>query len=217
MTRSILTAVAVLLGSLLSGCAVSPPDSPARAPAPPARQTQPQTLPEAKTQIQAPLPAVVRGAQVPASPPRVEVPVQRVAPARVETRTNESEQVSNLISYVQTVTTQAAEEQRREAFALNQGLARDNGFVARLRLALLLSMPGTAVSDDARALGMLEPLAAGGPLTHAGALRRFATLVHAQVAERVRDQRRTTQLREQLDALKAMERTLLERGQGRQR
>lgn len=195
----------MLLGAILSGCAVSPSDYPARSPAPPARQTQ------------VPAPVVIRGTQVPASPPRVEVPVQRVDPVRVETRTNESEQVSNLISYVQTITAQTAEEQRREALALSQGLARDNGFVARLRLALLLSMPGTAVSDDARALGMLEPLAAGGPLTNAGALRRFASLVHVQVAERVRDQRRATQLREQLDALKAMERSLLERGQGRQR
>lgn len=203
MIRTILTAAAVLLGGVLSGCAVLPPDSPVRPSAPPARQ--------------APAPAVVQGTQVPAPPPRVEVPVQRVDPARVETRMNESEQVSNLISYVQTIAALPPEEQRREVLALNQGLARDNGVVPRLRLALLLGTPGMAVSDDARALALLEPLAAGGPLTNAGALRRFASLVQVQVAERLREQRRATQLREQLDALKAMERSLLERGQGRNR
>ena len=50
-----------------------------------------------------------------------------------------------------------------------------------------------------------------------GLLRRLAAWLHAQVSERVREQRRTAQLREQLDALKAMERNLLERGQGRKR
>lgn len=193
----------MLFGGLLSGCAVMQPDSPTRPSAPSARQAP------------APAPAVTHGTQVPAPPPRVEVPVQRVDPARVETPLNESEQVSKLISHVQAVAAQPAEEQRREALVLSQGLVRDNGFVPRLRLALLLSLPGTAVADDARALALLEPLAAGGSLANAGALRRFALLLHAQVAERVREQRRATQLREQLDALKAMERSLLQRGQGR--
>jgi hypothetical protein len=158
---------------------------------------------------------VVQGTQVPAPPARVEAPVQRVDPVRVETRMNESEQVSSLISHVQSIAAQPPEGQRREVQALNQGLARDTGMLPRLKLALLLSLPGTAVSDDARALALLEPLVAGGSLANAGALQRFASLVHGQVAERVREQRRATQLREQLDALKAMERSLLQRGQGR--
>lgn len=143
--------------------------------------------------------------------------VQRQVPPAVELKINESEEVSKLISYVQDVASQSADEQRRELAGLNRSLARDQGLLPRLRLALLLGTPGTAVHDDLRALGLLDALVGGSTAANAGALRRFAVLLHVQVAERVREQKRAVQLREQLDALKAMERSLIRRSQGRNR
>src|SRR5690606_1447328 len=118
------------------------------------------------------------------------------------------------------VAAMTADEQRRELNGANQAYGREPSQLARLRLAMLLCLPGTAIADDGRALGLLEPMAAGtaGPAgAAAGPLRRFAGLLHAQVGERVREQKRSAQLREQLDALKAMERSLMERSQGRGR
>jgi hypothetical protein len=128
--------------------------------------------------------------------------------------------LSTLIGYAQNVAAMAADDQRRELSGANQAFGREPSPLARLRLALLLCLPGTAIADDSRALGLLEPMAAGtagSAGANAGPLRRFAGLLHAQVGERVREQKRSAQLQQQLDALKAMERNLLERGQGRAR
>jgi predicted RNA-binding protein Jag len=48
-------------------------------------------------------------------------------------------------------------------------------------------------------------------------MQQFAGLLHVQLAERVREQRRATQLKEQLDALKDVERKIIEREQARPR
>src|SRR6266581_4210462 len=44
---------------------------------------------------------------------------------------------------------------------------------------------------------------------------RLALLLHAQISERLREQRRAAQLKEQLEALKAIERKIIEREQAR--
>jgi len=72
---------------------------------------------------------------------------------------------------------------------------------------MLYALPGAAIQDDARALSLLEP--AGG----IGALRALAGVVQAQVAERVKAQKRADQFKEQLDQLRAVERSIIERGQ----
>jgi hypothetical protein len=56
---------------------------------------------------------------------------------------------------------------------------------------------------------LLEPVAGAG----GGALRSFASLVQAQVAERMKTQRRADQLKEQVDALRAIEKQMIDRGQ----
>ena len=76
-----------------------------------------------------------------------------------------------------------------------------------MRLALLYSIPGTAFQDDARAAQLLEPVASG-----SGALRQLAGLVHAQVTDRLKTQKRADQLKEQVEQLRAIEKQLIERG-----
>ncbi len=136
-------------------------------------------------------------------------------PANLAER-DETRQVSDLVGYVRSVAAMRPDAQRRELNDANQVYVREQGLYPRLRLALLLSLPGTAFMDDTRAAGLLEPLAspAGGA---PAPLQQFGAWLHAQVGERAREQRKTAQLKEQIDALRAIERTLNERGPGRGR
>jgi hypothetical protein len=128
---------------------------------------------------------------------------------------DESRQVIELIGYAQRVAALQPEEQRRELNASTQIFSKDPGIYGRVRLALLLALPGTAFNDDARAASLLEPPAgAGGAPLPAGPMQQFAGLLYAQVGERVREQRRTAQLKDQLDALRAIERQIIDREQG---
>ena len=126
----------------------------------------------------------------------------------------ESRQVIELIGYAQKVAAMPAEEQQRELGATNQVLLKNRGNFWRVKLAVLLSLPGTGFNDDAKAASLLEPLA-GASGSPPGPMRQFAGLLHAQINDRLREQRRSAQLKDQLDALKAIERTLIEREQGR--
>src|SRR6266853_3787845 len=129
---------------------------------------------------------------------------------------HESRQVVELIGYTQKVAALQAEEQQRELNASNQIFTKDRGAYGRVRLALLLALPGTVFNDDARAAGLLESLA-GASESQQGAMPQFAGLLHAQISERLREQRRTAQLKEQVEALKAAERKIIEREQARPR
>ena len=130
----------------------------------------------------------------------------------------ESRQVIELIAYTQRVAALQADEQQRELNASTQMLSKDRGAYGRVRVALLLALPGTAFNDDTRAASLLESLAgAGVSESPPGPMQQFAGLLHAQISERLREQRRTVQLKEQLEALKAVERNIIEREQARPR
>jgi hypothetical protein len=51
--------------------------------------------------------------------------------------------------------------------------------------------------------------------TQAGPMQQLAGLLYTQIVERLREQKRTAQLKEQLDAMKDIERKIIEREQGR--
>lgn len=123
---------------------------------------------------------------------------------------SEEHQVVELVAYAQRFTAMSVEEQRREYNAVNQMFGKDKSVYNRLRLALLLATPGASVHDDARAAALLEPLVTRGETS--GPLKSLAALIYAQLSERGREQKRAEQMRDQLDALKQVERTLIERG-----
>lgn len=132
---------------------------------------------------------------------------------------SESRDVLALIAQANRFAGLQAEDQKKDMNAANQSFSKDRSPVSRVRLALLLSLPGTAFTDEARALQLLEPLVTGGGTSRSQPLRQFAGLVHADVGERVREQRRSAllreqsvQMKEQLDALRAIERSIIERG-----
>src|SRR6185437_6804560 len=99
-----------------------------------------------------------------------------------------------------------------------QAFAREASAVNRLRLAVLLATLAQPLRDDARAAELLEPIAD----PNASGVGRFAALLAGQVGERVRMARerersdrerdkREEALRQQLDALRAIERGIQER------
>ena len=126
----------------------------------------------------------------------------------------ESKQVVELIAYSQRLSNMSAEEHKAELLSAAQEHSRQSALYNRVRLALVLAAPGGAASDDAKAASLLESVAAQPARTP---LRQFAVLVHGLVQERVREQRRVTQLKEQIDGLRAIDRSLIEREQGRTR
>lgn len=147
--------------------------------------------------------AVVSGACT-APPPAPPV----VAPAPVP---EDMRQVSELIATYSRVAAMRPDDQRREFAAAGQALTRDPSAFNRIRAGLLAAMPGTPFQDDVRALSLLEPYAGAGP-EHDRVLQ-FAAMWHASLAERAKARARADQLKEQLDALRAVERTIIERGQ----
>src|SRR2546427_7501961 len=69
----------------------------------------------------------------------------------------EARQVLELIGYAQKIAALEAEEQRRELNASSLMLSKERGAYARVKLALLLALPGTAFHDDAKGGGLLGP------------------------------------------------------------
>lgn len=120
-------------------------------------------------------------------------------------------QLSELVAYYGRVAAMRPEDQRREYAGASQTFSRDPTPYNRMRVALLTLMPGTPFQDDARAMSLLEPYARAGPSS--GKLRQLAVILHGQLAEGAAARARAEQLKEQLDALRAVERTIIERAQ----
>jgi hypothetical protein len=153
----------------------------------------------APSPVMAPAPAPAPAAPAPAAPAPLPAP---------SAETEESRQAAEILASAQRVAGLGAEEQRKELGAATQAFNRDRSNYSRVKLGMLHALPGAAIQDDARALSLLEPVAGG-----AGALKALAGVVYAQVSERVKAQKRADQLKEQLDQLRAVERSIIERGQ----
>jgi hypothetical protein len=113
-----------------------------------------------------------------------------------------------------------ADESRKELLAAQTLYNKDRSTVNRMRFALYTAMTASTIADDARLQGLLEPLVAkvgGLPSTHP--LRPVAEALMMQVNERnrqVRDQtKKVDELQQKLDALKAIEKQLLDRDRRR--
>jgi hypothetical protein len=142
----------------------------------------------------------------------VERQSKRIAELEARPAEGEAQQAVELIAYGQRLAAMGAEEQKRELAAASQANSRESSLYSRVRLALVLAAPGSPVGDDARAASLLESIASQPARTP---LRQLAALVHGLLQERVREQRRVAQLREQIDGLRAIERSLMDREQGR--
>jgi hypothetical protein len=141
------------------------------------------------------------------SPPQAPAPQQAAAPQVNE----EEQQALSLLVDLQRYAVESGEDLRRELAAANLALTRARSDANRIRLAMLLTLPTAGPPDDARALSLLEPVVVRGG--NASPMRQIASLLYAQITERARsvreEQRKTAVAQEKLDALRAVERSLL--------
>jgi len=115
--------------------------------------------------------------------------------------------VETLVAYYLQVRRLAPVEFGREHEAARQALLASRSDYNRVRFALLLSQPGTAFQDETRALELLEPVARNAGSQLAG----LAALLSANLQERRRLDASAQGLQQKLDALRALERAMLEK------
>ena len=187
-------AVLVMLGTL-AGCA-NAPEIPLLPKAPP---------PEVVTQtVYVPVYVEV---EKQAPPPPVPEPVKLP---------EDQEQSLALLVEMAKSASAPAEDLRKDFVAAQNVFNKDKSNVNRLRYAWLSGLLGPTAGDDARLQGLLEPLLAkAGGLPVAHPLRPVADLLFAQLSERTRqvreEQKKADALQQKLDALKAIEKQLLDR------
>jgi len=115
--------------------------------------------------------------------------------------------VDSLLAYFQYIRKASAAELGKEHEAARQAFLSSRSDFDRVRLAMLLSLPGSALADEPRALELLDPIAKN----PAGELCGLATLLAANLQERRRLDASTQGLQQKLDALMLLERSMIER------
>lgn len=137
------------------------------------------------------------------------------APEPVKLPEDQEQSLALLIEMTRSASA-SADELRKDFTASQNAFNKDRTPVNRMRYAWLSALLGPAAGDDARLQGLLEPLVAKtGGLTASHPLRAVADVLIAQLAERTRqvrdEQKRADALQQKLDALKAIEKQLLDR------
>lgn len=113
----------------------------------------------------------------------------------------------SLLLYYQHLRKLSATDLGREHDTARQAYSRSRTDFSRVRLAMVLSLPNTVFIDEGRALELLEPVGKGG----AGQLGGLASLLSAQIQERRRLDANAQGLQQKLDALRTLERSMIER------
>lgn len=151
----------------------------------------------------APVPQPVPPGQ--ANPPPAE-PSPALAPV-----SEEEVQTIALLADLQRYTGESNDELRRELAAAVQALNRSRSEPNRIRVAMLLTLPGAGPPDDARALALLESVSGKSPVS--SPIKQLAAVLLAQIAERMRgmseERKKSAAAQEKLDQLRAVERSLL--------
>jgi hypothetical protein len=142
----------------------------------------------------------------PVAPVVVEQPSPSAAPVN-----EEEQQTIALLADLQRYTGESNEELRRDLAAAVQALNRARTEPNRIRVAVLLTLPGAGSPDDARAIALLESVSGKTPGT--SPIKQLAAVLLAQIAERMRgmseERKKSAAAQEKLDQLRAVERSLL--------
>jgi hypothetical protein len=191
------------------GCAAAPPAPTPAAPAP-AAVTSPRPDPLPVTPVPVPELVIIQSPP-PAAPPSQPQPPVAQPPTAQPPVNEEEQQALALLSDFQRYVADPSEDLKRELASANAALSRTRSDANRIRVALLLTLPAAGPPDDARALTLLEAVV--GKPGNGSALKQIAALLYAQIVERTRslreEQKRTAAAQEKLDALRAVERSLL--------
>ena len=113
----------------------------------------------------------------------------------------------NLLSYFAQLRKLSGSELAREHDSARQAFSSGRSAFNRVRLAMVVTLPNTPFYDEYRALDLLEPLARNSDSQLSG----LAALLVSQIQERKRLDANTQALQQKLDALKSLERSLIER------
>jgi hypothetical protein len=159
----------------------------------------------------APAPPPATTAQV-ASVPPPEPPAPLPAPVVVPAEPSpEEREFAALLADLQRYAGLSNDEQRKELAAQTQAMNRTRGDAVRVRVAVLYTLARQGPQDDQRALQLFEAVVKGNP--GSAAVRQLAAVLAAQVSERMRavreEQARSEAAIQKLEALRAMERSLL--------
>jgi len=199
----------------LVGCAAAPPAPAPVAPAPaaagaPTPDPLPVTPVPVPTIVIVPSPAPSPAESTPAPSPAQLANAQPVTPSPVN---EEDQQALALLADLQRYASDPGDDLRRDLAGANAALTRTRSDANRIRVAMLLTLPQAGPPDDARALSLLEPLVGKAANGGVSPLKQIASVLYAQIAERTRslreEQKRTAAAQEKLDALRAVERSLL--------
>ena len=138
------------------------------------------------------------------------------APSREAAARLRSEDLERLLSYFEHVRKLPAVELVRESESARGAFTRSRADFDRMRLAILLSIPNTALNDDQRAADLLDPLVKN----QSASLHGLALIMSAHLQERRRLetgmqglQQNVQGLQQKLDALMSLERSLIDREQ----
>ena len=119
------------------------------------------------------------------------------------------EQAERLLSYFERLKRLQGAELTREHEAARQAYAHTPSEFNRIGYAMTLSLPATPFNDDARALELLQPVARRSE----NGLRPLGLLLTTFIQERRRLGVNLAAVQQKLDALKSLERRLIEREQ----
>lgn len=181
----------------------SPPLEPVEAPR--ARLVRdPEPSPAPVLAAASPPVAVVAPVEPPTPPP----PAPQII---INEPTAEEREFSALLADLQRYNGLGADELRRESQAMTQAISRGRSDANRVRLAVLHTLTRQSAQDDQRALQLFETVARSNPAS--ASVKQLAAVLSVQVAERVRavrdEQARSEAAMQKLEALRAMERSLL--------
>ena len=133
--------------------------------------------------------------------------VRKPAPPPPVPQPRQSSDAEALISYFAQLRKLSAPELAREHDAARQAYGRAKSDYNGVRLAMVVTLPNTPFYDEPRALDLLDPIAKNGEPRLSG----LAWLLVSQIQERRRLDANTQALQQKLDALKSLERSLIER------
>jgi hypothetical protein len=209
---------AALLALLVAGCATTPlpevsPDeegepvvierpSTPLVEYPPIEPVEPPIVEPEPAPVPAPLPAPTPAPAEPAAIPPPTV-VTEIPPETME--------VLVLLADLQRYGNLSPDDIKRELTTSTQALTKQRSDANRVRLAVLYSLSKTSPQDDQRALQLLDNVSKSNP--GSPAVKQVAAVVQTQILERQRavkdEQQKADAAIQKLEALRAMERSLL--------
>jgi len=113
----------------------------------------------------------------------------------------------SLLLYFQHLRKLSAPELGREHESARQGYNRARSDFNRLRFAMVLSLPNATFNDDGRALDLLEPVARNS----SARLQGLALVLSTHLQEQKRLSASVQGLQQKLEALRSLERSMIER------